>query len=187
METKIFTDEGLDEELREQVFAFESVCFGESKEKIKSDYAEIHCSPTFRHILGFQNGMIVSYLRIVVREISWRGQEIKLGGIGAVCTSPDLRGQGLASALVGQAMGVLQERNVDFALLQTDVNKATRLYGRFGFCPVLKDCYFEHRDGSPDKIKGKDVMMAPVANQKIIQDIIDSTEDEHLNIGQGDW
>ena len=187
MEIKILTDEELDEELRGKIFALEAVCFGESVGKVKSDYEEIHCAPTFRHILGFQNSVIISYLRVIVREITWRGQEVTLGGIGSVCTHPDFRGQGLASDLLEKAMQILREENADFALLQTDIKKAANLYGPFGFVPVQKDCHFTHRDGSSDKIKGKDVMMAPVANETIVQDIISSDEDEHLNIGQGDW
>lgn len=182
---KVLSNEDVNENLQESLYKFEANCFGVDIERIKTDRLREHVAPTYKHILATEGERLISYLRIVKRPLLWHNQSLVLGGIGSVCTHPEYRGKGIALKLLEEAGEILKSEKVDFTLLQTNIDIGEKLYGSIGFKPVNKDCYYLNSEGERKIIKGKDVMMMPVANEKLMQAIIQDTEPFY--IGEGDW
>jgi predicted acetyltransferase len=63
-------------------------------------------------------GDLVSYVGIVLREASYDGQQVLVGGVGGVGTHPAARRRGYARMGLQKAVNFFsEEANVDFALL----------------------------------------------------------------------
>jgi predicted N-acetyltransferase YhbS len=65
----------------------------------------------------WQDGVPVSMIRRLERPALVRGQTLRLGFIGSVCTHPDHRGRGLASALLARTLAILDGHGVDFVYI----------------------------------------------------------------------
>ena len=89
--------------------------------------------PAFRDDLCFvavDGFRMVSCLQVFRKAVRVGDAVLDVGGIGNVYTDPGCRGRGLASALLRQAIGAMEEHGFDVSLLF-----ATRLafYGQFGW------------------------------------------------------
>ena len=62
-------------------------------------------------------GELVSYTGVVIREVVADGTRVLGGGIGGVATHPERRGKGYAPLGMGRALDFLNSRDVSFALL----------------------------------------------------------------------
>lgn len=182
MDIKIYSDHELSLLDREQLQELDLICFGKGAIEKAPLY---YFAPTFKHILLFDNNKLVSHLRIVLRDAYWQGRKILIGGIGSVATDPDFQGKGYASLLLQEAIKILRSHNVDFGLLQTNISKGGKLYGKIGFIPAnvpyeVLDIYDNKR-----KVEAKDVMIAPVRSPELVSEIMNSNQ--ILFIGKGDW
>jgi GNAT superfamily N-acetyltransferase len=75
-------------------------------------------SPEWGVLVHDDDGALVSYTGIVVREAALDGAPVLVGGIGSVKTHPAARGRGLASVGLDRAERFLvDERGVAFSLL----------------------------------------------------------------------
>jgi predicted acetyltransferase len=175
-------DDQLSEEQRAKFFAFEEKCF---EKNLKKHRKLLYFSQPFAHIILKNDKDLISYLRIFIRRVTWQDKTILLGGIGSVATGQDHRGKGIATQLLKKAMGILKRENVDFALLQTYIPQGGRLYGRVGFYPANKGYTFLDANNQLHTVKAKDVMVAPVNNSQLLEEVLDT--DQLLHIGKGDW
>lgn len=185
MHVTALLDKNITNETKEELLQLEAVCFGVGIERVKNDRRTDHFAPTFQHVIGYEDGKIIAYLRLIKRSITWQEKKILLGGVGSVCTHPYFRGKNYASKLLIHAMDILKEEGVDFALLQTNVEKGAKLYGEVGFVPVNKACMYINSENKYEQIKAKDVMMVPVKNRQLMQEVISS--EAPFYIGEGDW
>lgn len=64
-----------------------------------------------------RDGVLVSYVGIVVRDALHDGRVRTVGGIGGVKTHPAARGRGHAARAIARAVAFLHERGVAFAVL----------------------------------------------------------------------
>jgi N-acetylglutamate synthase len=73
----------------------------------------------------------------------------RLAGIGNVATAPDMRGRGLATAVVGALLAWAWGQDATHAFLQVDVDnhRAHAVYGRYGFTTV----HAYHYRGRPEE------------------------------------
>lgn len=182
MNIKILNDNELSEHDKEQIMQLDITCFGkEGIEKVPVYYF----APTYKHILLFEDQRLVSYLRIVLRETEWSGHKILIGGVGSVETDPKYQGKGYAGVILEEALKILKKQKVDLGLLQTDVSKGAKLYGKIGFIPA--NIPYEVLDINDNKriVKAEDVMIAPVNNPQLVEEIMNS--DKILFVGKGDW
>lgn len=76
------------------------------------------------------DGVIASVVRIADRPIRYGEATLRLAGIGAVSTHPDFRGQGLASAVLEDAVRSMRERGYQLAMLFTGIQP---FYARLGW------------------------------------------------------
>jgi len=64
-----------------------------------------------------EDGSLVSYVGVYVRDAEYDGQPVRIGGIGNVKTHPSARKQGFASLAIERAVTFLREQPLVFALL----------------------------------------------------------------------
>lgn len=75
------------------------------------------------------DGQIRSTLRIVARHIYLAGHAIPIGGVGSVCTDPAYRGQGLASALLADAVRYMAASGMALSVLFAERQELFREHG----------------------------------------------------------
>lgn len=184
MTSKIFVilNDQLSEQQRADLFAFEEKCF---EKNLKKHRKLLYFSQPFAHIILKNDQKLISYLRVFIRPVIWKDTTILLGGIGSVVTDQEHRGKGIATRLLKKAMEILEKESVDFALLQTDISKGDKLYGRVGFSPANKGYLFLDTNNEIHVAKAKDVMVAPIKNSKLLEEVLNTQE--LLHIGKGDW
>lgn len=76
------------------------------------------------------DGRVLAHVRIFARRMLVRGVPVDAGGIGSVASDPDARGLGLPSALLRDAIGVMQADRTPVAFLFTGI---PAFYERVGF------------------------------------------------------
>jgi aminoglycoside 2'-N-acetyltransferase I len=95
------------------------------------------------HVLVLEAGRVVSHAGIVERTVDVGGMQVRVGGVGAVATLPELQGRGLAGMAMRRAAQFMQEDlKVDFGLLFC-APKNEPLYAHLGWIvvrvPVVSD------------------------------------------------
>jgi aminoglycoside 2'-N-acetyltransferase I len=82
---------------------------------------------------------IICHVGIVLRDATWDGHGVKIGGIGGVTTREDSRRRGATSAAMRRATQEIQETyKADFGLLFCEPRNAP-LYMRLGWRPFKGD------------------------------------------------
>jgi len=178
----VLIDDQVSDQQRADFFTFEEKCF---EKDLKSHRDLLYFSQPFAHIFLNDNGKLISYLRVFIRKVSWKNQEIALGGVGSVATDQKYRGKGIATQLLKKAMKLLKREHVDFAILQTYIPKGEKLYGQVGFYPANKGYTFFDAEDQLRAIKAKNVMVAPIENKVILEEVLQN--EELIHIGKGDW
>ena len=79
-------------------------------------------------------GQIVATLRVWDRQIRIGSTPVRMGGIGGVCTHPEARGRGHASAMMEDAVRYMREAGYPVSCLFSEVG--SRFYHRFGYRSV---------------------------------------------------
>lgn len=89
-----------------------------------------------QRLLAFNRGNeIICHVGIVLRDATWDGRGVKIGGIGGVTTREDSRRQGAASAAMRRATQEIQESHkADLGLLFCEPGNAP-LYISLGWRP----------------------------------------------------
>ena len=90
------------------------------------------------------NGKLIGSARLLFRTIVTAEGELTVGGIGNVCSHPDCRGQGAASACMRAAAEVI-EREADFGFLFCG-DGVLRFYEHLGWQVVDNDVRYQLRD-----------------------------------------
>ena len=103
-----------------------------------------------------QDGNPISHVGIWEGKILIYGCSFKVGMIGSVCTHPDHRGRGYASALVKDAFSKMRKDNVDFVL----VSGFRNLYRRAGCVEAGRVYTYRIKCGTLDSNR-EDVHMEP--------------------------
>jgi predicted acetyltransferase len=86
-----------------------------------------------RRVLVFDHAnTIIGHVAIVMRNATWDGQAVKIGGIGGVATRDDYRRRGVARAAVAKGIEEICARNADFGLLFCEPRHAP-LYQKLGW------------------------------------------------------
>ena len=88
----------------------------------------------YRLLGWFVNGNLTSAMKAYELHGSCAGKPLRLLGIGAVYTPPDLRRRGHAAAMLRAALDRAKEDRMDAAVLFSDIG--VRYYERLGFWPL---------------------------------------------------
>ncbi|MDQ7023928.1 MAG: GNAT family N-acetyltransferase [Anaerolineae bacterium] len=81
---------------------------------------------------AFVGRKIVAFARLMEFMLHYGQAKLLVAGIGSVCTHPDYRGQGYASAVIQDILTYSAEQGMHMALL----NGIPNYYEQFGFMPV---------------------------------------------------
>ncbi|HOK55808.1 MAG TPA: GNAT family N-acetyltransferase [bacterium] len=87
--------------------------------------------------IAIENKKIVSFVGLVEEEINVYGNRMKIGEIGNVCTHPDYRGKGFASALLQKAIEKATEDKIAYLM----ISGGRSLYKRIGAVSMLYYVY----------------------------------------------
>jgi aminoglycoside 2'-N-acetyltransferase I len=93
----------------------------------------VWANPDLRLLAFNRDNEVICHLAIVLRDATWDGRAVSIGGIGGLATREDSRRQGVASAAMGRAIREIQETyKADFGLLFCEPRHAS-LYVSLGW------------------------------------------------------
>lgn len=141
-------------------------------------------APELAHILAYMDGDLVGWVGLHVREISYEGEVIRLGGYG-ICAHPDWRRRGIASEMAGRAMDYLKEQGCQIAFLSIDPSDkvSERFHRNLGFVPLKQKFSWVSAKGQQREDIGG--MIAPVNSRKHLDLIL--SRDSVFHVGEGYW
>lgn len=102
-------------ELLEELASMKRAVYPEPRESYPETARE--WSPPEWGVFVRDEGELVSYTGIVIREVVADGTKVLGGGIGGVATHPARRGKGYAPLGMGRALDFMNSHDVNFALL----------------------------------------------------------------------
>jgi predicted N-acetyltransferase YhbS len=85
-------------------------------------------------------------------------QNLRLAGLGNVCSDPDHRKEHAASACIERALELARQEDGDGALLFCGAS-LEKFYARFGFEIVSNEVFFTHPDGTIFRRNHRDIRM----------------------------
>lgn len=93
-----------------------------------------------------QDGRLVAHAGLLPLPVSIGGVDTRVMGVGGVAVAPDLRGQGLARAVVSAAVDHARTLGPRYGLLFCRP-ALVPLYGRLGWRALERDVHVEQPDG----------------------------------------
>ncbi|AQS38658.1 putative acyltransferase [Shewanella psychrophila] len=128
--TKSFKELTTDElyellQLRSEVFVVEQTCYYQ-------DLDDKDRHPGARHLLGYHEGRLAAYLRMLPTGVSYPQHQ----SIGRVVTSDAVRGQGAGHQLLEQGVALCLSQDADLGIKISAQEHLQAYYGRQGFVTV---------------------------------------------------
>jgi predicted acetyltransferase len=121
---------------REDVPAILELTCAAYGEGLQSSFYDMLCrDPDYcpdQSLVAEVDGRIASHIRIADRTIRYGDVTLPMAGIGSVATSPDYRGQGLATALLADTIDHIRHRGYLVSMLFTGIQP---FYARLGWAP----------------------------------------------------
>ncbi|TNI22572.1 GNAT family N-acetyltransferase, partial [Aeromonas salmonicida] len=109
--------------LRSRVFVVEQTC-------VFLDLDGVDKRPDVQHLLGWQDGVLVAYARLMAPGVAKASQVV----IGRVVTSPEARGDGLGHRLMQQALVECEQLWPGVSIYLGAQAHLQGFYGRHGRC-----------------------------------------------------
>lgn len=139
-QTKTFNELTLDQlydalKLRVDVFVVEQCCYYPD---LDGEQNQLDRHPDTLHLLGYQNGMLVAYLRILAQGQSYDDYI----SIGRVATAKQARGTGLGHELMSEGLEVCQQYFADQDIKISAQEHLKAFYQQHGFKQV-SEMYLE--------------------------------------------
>ena len=107
----------------------------------------VWANPDYRLLAFNRDNEIICHLAIVLRDATWDGRAVRIGGIGGVATREESRRQGVASTAMRMAIQEIQETyKADFGLLFCEPRHAS-LYETLSWCPFKGDVFVMQPQG----------------------------------------
>lgn len=111
------------------VIALADAIFGGEAPRMGPEFPTLFCAANAANLLTFWDGPVPVSLVGFWRGTVWtRGRRLAVAHVGAVCTRPEYRAQGLAGALLAEGMARLRAEGVALLLISGDRS----LYRRIG-------------------------------------------------------
>jgi predicted N-acetyltransferase YhbS len=109
------------------------------REGLVDQYVQLFNEDNYENLrVSVDNGKCVCHVGMIERDAVLLGCRIQVGCIGGVCTHPDFRKRGLASACFDDALGKARKEGVDLMIVSGDRN----LYRMRGCTHVGRDLVF---------------------------------------------
>jgi len=163
------------------ITSLNKVCFSDVTEKEALE--DFYDSPVAR-VLAYNENEIVGSALIHLKMLKYKSRDIMFGGPAGFCVLHTIRQKGVGSMLCEYAMQYLKDNRCEVAFLSVDNNSSARfLYRKYGFVDL--PTYFSWTKSNGEKGKDNDGMLAPVCNQELFDEIINSKVT--LYVGKGYW
>ena len=116
-----------------------------------------------RVIATEEAGRVVSACALLVRDFACGSRSVRVGLIGSVCTAPEARGRGLASALLRRAEEELVAEGCVLALLWAD---DARFYEERGWSPLGAEIDFALEPAHEARLPGSSGLRAAAPDDR---------------------
>jgi len=98
------------------------------------------------YFTAHMDGRCVASIRVLSRRIATPNGEVSVAGVGNVCSHPDARGKGAATACMKKVLLHIASA-ADFGLLFCGADRRG-FYTRFGWCEVNNDLWYLDEQGA---------------------------------------
>jgi GNAT superfamily N-acetyltransferase len=110
-------------------------------------YAITWAPPTWFALVRDADGRLVGRAGVLLRDVTWGQQQLRVGGVSSVSTAPEVWGRGVASASVSRIMRVLcDELHAEAGLLLAS-QMGRSVYARLGWREVRATVRCTQPDG----------------------------------------
>jgi GNAT superfamily N-acetyltransferase len=148
-------------ELTRSIFFKDALSFWDAFRRVPMS---LHPTAREHHLTIFKDGQPLSTILRLERDISILGHRLRLGFIGSVCTHPDHRGQGLASAILDAVLERFRRDGVDLVY----ISGGRPLYFGAGANRVsIEERFHLGKEGLPSK--GPEVQLRQARQEDIDQ------------------
>jgi predicted GNAT family N-acyltransferase len=131
---------GLTDEERRSLFGWGENIFG-------VEDAQYRWRPKDYHFITEEDGRAISHVGVLKTEVKAGGQEVAVGGVGAVVTVPEARGRRLVHAAMRRAAEfICRELGAEFGMLFC-LERLVPFYARQGWQLVEEEVEFEQPSG----------------------------------------
>jgi GNAT superfamily N-acetyltransferase len=161
----------------QSIYSFNNQQLSERQDKSSSQ------NDCFGFLLIFDGRMLIGGLKLFKRKLNLHSSKAVLGGIGGVWVKVDKQRLGVGSALVDEAMQILEANNCDIAFLCTDIKRLGGFYKRVGFKWLKRGYTFLGKSGK--RYYDYDGMVATVKSPEVFTKILHSKKS--FDIGIGNW
>ncbi len=133
LEFRILSNAEISPELRKQIKELDSLAFNEP---LEDELKDVQWSSADAMAVGFIDGLLVSQLCLVYRQVKAGAISLLVVGVGGVATHPKYRRKGYSSQLLAKIRDFLsKEQRANFGLLICD-EKLETFYGAAGWQKV---------------------------------------------------
>ena len=169
-------------ELNVKVQSLLNSCFKHETQEVADFEKETHYDSPILYVLAFDGNELIGVTMVFIRPIRVLGEDVRLGGIGGVCTKEEHRNKGIATALIKDGLSELKKLNCDVAYLGTDENLMP-LYEAVGFIKLNKQCLVTGKSGKQLLRWGG--MLAPINSIEKLNLIVKNSEP--FDLQGGEW
>ena len=174
MNPQLLSESDIDAELDAEIRKLLCACFKKDEQIFSKTRHWNNCSPSFSLILR-DGDRIAAHVAVIDRTISAGLEQIRVAGIGNVCTLPDYRGRNLSGRLLATAMSEAEKRRFDCGLLFC-APELKKVYTRNGWIEISLDDhkFFAERNGSRIELPlSQAKMLYPLRRSELSAGIID--------------
>jgi predicted N-acetyltransferase YhbS len=132
-------------------------------ERMRNSRHDVHVArPGDVHVLAWAEDVLVGQVVVFWAEGRTADRRMPLACLGNVCSDPDYRGRGLASACMTRAMELAADKEVEAVLLFCG-REVEGFYARFGFATIDNPLHCTRVDGTTYLCDHHDRCMAALA------------------------
>ena len=137
-------------------------------EQMRRSRHDVHVArPGDVHVLAWASDVLAAHAVLFWAEGRTADRRMPLACLGNICSDPDYRGRGFASACMARAMELAADKAVEVALLFCGL-EVEGFYARFGFAAIPNAPRCTRGDGTTYHCSQHDLCMAAL-------------------VGRGDW
>lgn len=151
---------------KEEIDKFSTEHWGKSLDTPEYLRLNFYLPPDY-YVLAYLKSKLVGLIGLGIRsDILIGSVHASCGTIGGVVVHRDHRMQGIAHAMLKEAMKKLAKENVDIAILCTDIQKLSAMYSKVGFVVLDKPYYFYNLNG--ETVANNEGMIAAIKSKELL-------------------
>lgn len=125
---------------RERIIELWTETFGDSRESVERFLKYFPCNKALGYYIGNE---LVSFMFLPELYLDYKGVKYRTNYIYALCTAPEYRSNGYASALIGFSKDYSAKNNIPYTLIRPSTERLFLYYSHRGFereyCRIKKN------------------------------------------------